>query len=208
MYTLLKPLFVREELLKRHVRIFRLSVFTRIFKLPQYKAKYFLETQVESGLFLRLKKGLYALKTDLPSEEEIANGLYKPSYLSFEYGLAYYHMIPEMPHTVTSATTKPTRLFSVSNMSFSYRSIKKQAFTGYSLFKLENKSFLIADKEKVLMDYLYFIALQKISGRDRLLLSLKNKAYCRTQGLNKEKIKNYLALFRNKKLKVLVKPFI
>ena len=34
--------------------------------------KYFLEKETDHGLLTRLKKGLYALKTDYPCEEEIA----------------------------------------------------------------------------------------------------------------------------------------
>jgi predicted transcriptional regulator of viral defense system len=198
MYALLKPLQVREELLNRNLRIFTAQDFIRIYKIPSYSAKYFLETQVKNGLFLRLKQGIYTLKTDIPSEEEIANALYKPSYISFEYALAYYNLIPEMVYAITSATTKPTRLFDVSGKAFSYQTIKKEAFTGYSLKKIEGKNFLIAEKEKALVDYLYFVSLNKSPENDRL----------ETKGFNKEKIIFYSALFKNKKLINLIKPFI
>ncbi len=200
MYTLLKPFQIREELLKRNLRIFTGQEFTRIFQASSHSTKYFLETQGQEGILLRLKRGIYTLKTDPPSEEEIANVLYKPSYISFEYALAYYNLIPEMPYVITSATTKPTRLFTTSNKSFSYRTIKKEVFTGYVLIKLENKSFLIAEKEKALVDYLYFVSLRKSSHNERLLENLKNKGYYKTEGLNKKKIIFYTKLFENKKL--------
>ena len=161
MYTLLKPMQIREELLKRNLRIFSGQEFRRIFQTSTQSTKYFLESQVLNGLFLRLKRGIYTLKTDLPSEEEIANAIYQPSYVSFEYALAYYNLIPEMVYTVTSATTKPTRLFDVSGIAYSYQTIKKEAFTGYFLRKTENKSYFIAEKEKALVDYLYFVSLKK-----------------------------------------------
>ncbi|MBI2025904.1 MAG: hypothetical protein HYT06_00835 [Candidatus Levybacteria bacterium] len=188
MYTLLKPLQVREELLERNMRIFTPEEFSRLFQTPKHVTKYFLEKQTMYGLFLRLKKGLYFLKTDPPSEEEIANSLYKPSYISFEYALSYYGILAEMPYTVTSATTKPTRLFTLNNMSFSYYTIKDHLFTGYSLIKLGSKSFLIADKEKALVDYLYFESLGKKPHNDRLNLS----------GIDKEKLQEYLKLFKRK----------
>ena len=84
MSTLLKPLQVREELLNRGIRVFTPLDFSRVFPKPQDQLQYFLETQTRQGLFIRLKRGLYALKTDPPSDEEVANVLYKPSYLSFE----------------------------------------------------------------------------------------------------------------------------
>lgn len=204
MYTLLKPIQIREELLKRNLRVFTASEFMRIFNTSPHTTKYFLETQVQQGFLLRLKRGIYTLKTDPPSEEEVANAIYKPSYISFEYALAYYHLLPEMPYIVTSATTKPTRLFTTTSSSFSYRTIKKEAYTGYALVKQDQKSFLIADKEKALVDYLYFFALHKSSENERLLENLKSKDYYKTEGLNKEKIFTYTKLFGNKRLLNLV----
>lgn len=204
MYTLLKPIQIREELLKRNLRVFTASEFMRIFDTSPHTTKYFLETQVQQGFLLRLKRGIYTLKTDPPSEEEVANAIYKPSYISFEYALAYYHLLPEMPYIVTSATTKPTRLFTTTSSSFSYRTIKKEAYTGYALVKQDQKSFLIADKEKALVDYLYFFALHKSPENERLLENLKSKDYYKTEGLNKEKIFTYTKLFGNKRLLNLV----
>lgn len=190
MSTLLKPLIVREELLKHDIRLFSPYEFGRLFRTPAYITKYFLEEQTRQGLFVRLKRGMYALKTDLPSEEEIANALYKPSYISFEYALAYYDILPEMPYTVTSATTKPTRLFTPPNMSFEYYTIKKEFYTGYSLVKRRTKSFLIAEPEKALVDYLYFETLGKRPHNDRLM----------TKNINKEKLMDYAEIYQRKSL--------
>lgn len=190
MYTLLKPLATREELLKKRLFIFTPYDFERAFKLPRYKAKYFLEKESDTGLFLRLKRGLYSLKTDLPSEEEIANRLYQPSYISFEYALAYFNILPEMPYSVTSATTKPTRTFIVGNKAFSYFTIKKNAYTGYILIKQNGKSFFMAEPEKALVDYLYFVSLGKKAKNDRL----------NTSFINKEKLFEYASLYNRNKL--------
>lgn len=208
MYTLLKPIQVREELLKKNIRIFTASEFMRIFNASSQSTKYFLETQASEGLLLRLKQGIYTLKTDPPSEEEIANAIYKPSYISFEYALAYYQLLPEMPYTVTSATTKPTRLFTASNTSFSYRTIKREAYTGYSLTTQEGRSFLIADREKALTDYIYFIILQKIPVSERLLESLNDKGYYRLQGLDKDKINEYVKMYAHERLTKFIKTLI
>jgi len=190
MYTLPKPLFVREELMNHGIRIFTPLEFNRVFPASPHKIKYFLNRQVKEGLLIRLKQGVYTLRTDIPSEEEIANKLYMPSYISFEYALAYYNILPEMPYTVTSATTKPTRLFTTQHQAFSYRPIKPEAYTGYSLQKVGGRAFLIADPEKALADYIYFWALGKLSGNDRLNLSL----------VKKQKVLEYARLFNRKKV--------
>ncbi len=118
MHTLLKPLQVRADLLRRGTAVFTGQDFQRIFQVSKFKAKYFLEAYTKAGLFVRLKRGLYALQDHLPPEEEIANLLYRPSYLSFEYALAAYAILPEMVYTVTSATPKPSRTFVVEEKSF------------------------------------------------------------------------------------------
>lgn len=194
MYTLPKPLLVREELLKRGIHIFTPLDFSRLYPLPAYKIKYFLEQQTKEGLLTRLKQGLYALKTDLPGDEEIANALYKPSYLSFEYVLAKYGIIPESPYHLTSATTNPTREFSVDYQEFYYYTIKLVAYTGYYLETQGNRKILIAEPEKALADYLYFVSLGQRSWNDRFNVSK----------LDKPKLMKYAKLFKRDKLIELV----
>lgn len=193
MSTLLKPLLVREELLKRGMTIFTPLDFSRLYPLPAHKIKYFLERQTKEGLLAHLKQGLYTLKTDLPRDEEIANALYKPSYLSFEYAMARYGIIPESPYHLTSATTNPTREYMVSHQVFSYYTIKLVAYTGYYLDTKGNRKILIAEPEKALADYLYFVALGKRSWNDRFDVSK----------LDKDKLREYAKLFkRNKVIKL------
>ncbi len=198
MSTLMKPLLVREELLRRNINAFSSWEFEKLFELSPDRAKYFLEEESKRGLFLRLKKGLYTLKTDIPGEKEIANKLYQPSYLSFEYALAYYNIMPEMVYSITSATTKPTREFDVQGINFAYFKIKKQAFTGYQLVSKGGKSFLIAEPEKALADYLYFVSLGKRGKNDRLNVS----------SLDKQKVRSFAALYDRVGLNKLVEEVL
>jgi predicted transcriptional regulator of viral defense system len=195
MYTILKPLSVREELLQRGVGIFTPQDFQRIFCANRLRTKYFLEEYTRGGLFLRLKNGLYALKTDPPPEEETANRLYRPSYLSFEYALATYNILPEMPYSVTSATTKPTRTFAVGERTFSYLTIKRSAFAGYMPARRSSRTVLIADAEKALVDYLYFVSLGRKPRNDRL----------DPAGLDRQKALGYSALYQRAGLDRLVR---
>jgi len=201
MSTYLKPLLIREKLISQGIRIFTPSLFSQITGANKISTKHFLETQVKSGLLIRLKRGLYTLKTDPPSEQEIANSIYQPSYISFEYALAFYGLLPEMPYSLTSATTKTTRNFTINSTTFSYRSIKTNIFTGYSLIKEGNHSFLIADQEKAFLDYYYFVYLGKASTNDRLISRAKLK-------LNQIKIKTYLSLFNNPPFTKFINSFL
>ena len=192
MSTYLKPIQVREKLILHNIKIFTPKIFFQIFNTNKISTKHFLETQTKQGTFARLKKGLYCLRTDQPTEQEIANNLYQPSYISFEYALSYYGLLPEMPYTITSATTKPTRNFTINSSTFLYRTIKKTLYTGYSLVKTENNSFLIADMEKAFLDYYYFVYLKKVPQNDRLIARSKQKT-------NQVKIQSYLKQYNNSK---------
>lgn len=200
MSTLLKPIWVREQLIEKNLYIFTPHFFSRLFNASPETTKYFLETQVREGLFLRLKRGLYALATDHVSVEHIANALYAPSYLSLEYALSYYHLIPETVYTITSITSKPTRLFSVRGLAYTYQSIKKSAFTGYSLVTYGDNSFLMADVEKSLVDYLYFVLLEHKTLNDRLDLTRSS--------FDSAKALEYSSLFHSPGLTALVQQII
>lgn len=190
----MKPLLVREELLKRGIKIFTTLDFSRIFPNSPDQIQYFLERQTKEGLFLRLKKGLFALQTNPPHDEEIANVLYKPSYLSFEYALAKYGIIPESPYHLTSATTNPTRQFSVLHQDYFYYTIKREAYTGYYLNTEGSKRAQIADPQKALADYLYFVAIGQKSWNDRFDVSK----------IDKNKLIKYALIFERKKILKLV----
>ncbi|MBI2335057.1 hypothetical protein HYU96_04665 [Candidatus Daviesbacteria bacterium] len=190
----MKPILAREELLNRGIKIFTPLEFRRIFPKSEAKIQYFLETQTKQGLFIRLKKGLYALKTDLPGDEEIANALYRPSYLSFEYAMAKYGIIPESPYHLTSATTNPTRVFNVNHQAFSYFTIKQETYAGYYLDTGGSRKILIAEPEKALADYLYFVSLGQRSWNDRFNVSKLDKA----------KLMEYAKLFKRDKIVELV----
>src|SRR3990170_8300541 len=56
MCALMKPIVVREELIKRGALIFTPQDFQRIFHTNRFSTKYFLEEYTRVGLFLRLKK--------------------------------------------------------------------------------------------------------------------------------------------------------
>ena len=189
---------VLEGLKARNMRIFTPRLFRGVFPVAPTRIKYFLETATKKGRIVRLKKGLYAVKTPLPSEEEIANVLYQPSYISFEYALMKHGILPEMVYAVTSATTKPTRLFTVGGLGYSYLTIGERAFIGYTLqnenVSGETRSVLFAEPEKALADYLYFVALGRKTLNDRLIL----------ERLDKKKIIQYANLFNNRKLVSLI----
>jgi len=148
--------------LKRNkVSIFSLRDIVNIFPDANVETiKNNLTNWLKKGYIERLKRNLYmcvepVLESATP-DFYIANKLYIPSYISLETALSHYNIIPEIAAQVISITTKPSREFKNRQGVFIYRSCKKRAFTGYRIVYYEGYKVLIADKEKALVDFLYF----------------------------------------------------
>ena len=200
MYNLVKPLFVRAELLKRNIRVFTPRQLSIIFHLNTFQTEYVIRKLVRDGLLKRLKPGTYTIKTDPPDEKEIANALYKPSYISYDYALSYYQLIPEFVYQITSATTKPTRLFTYDSLAFGYYTIKKDAYTGFVLKEEKGRTFYIAQPEKAVVDYLYALSL----GYRGLLGQRTINDRINKTSLSIEKIRHFAKLFAWRKLDELI----
>lgn len=110
------------------------------------------------GEIIRVKKGLYVLGSGLRRRpfcrELLANLIYGPSYVSLEYALHYYGLIPERAETLTSVTCGRSRVFNTPAGNFSYRMIPMDAFRiGMDRVELDDgRAFLIAVPEKALAD--------------------------------------------------------
>jgi hypothetical protein len=82
--------------------------------------------------------------------------IYGPSYVSLDYALHYYALIPERVEAVTSVTCGRSRRFSTPVGLFVYRMIPMEAYQiGMDRVELEGgRSFLMATPEKALADKL------------------------------------------------------
>lgn len=121
-----------------------------------------LTMMIKSGEVVRLRRGLFLEGGARYSAKTLANKIYGPSYISFEYALSYYNMIPERVETVTCASfnKNKNKRFDTPVGSFLYRSIPQAAYP-YGIIRQEEDGnpFLIATKEKALCD-----TISKIGG--------------------------------------------
>lgn len=112
----------------------------------------------EKGYLRKVIKGYYLFADRAVDESvlfEIANRIYKPSYVSLESALAHYQLIPESVFGVTSVSTRRTYRFSGLPAAFSYRAVKPELYFGYEIEAAGGKGFKIARPEKAVLDYLY-----------------------------------------------------
>jgi len=140
-----------------------------IHALSQYKnPRVKINDLLKKGEIIRIKKGLYvfgpALAQKPYSKETLANLIYGPSYISLEYALSFYGLIPEKVETVTSVTNKRKKLFRTPVGVFSYAYINPDLFPhGTTLHRIDDRhTILIATKEKAVCDTLYFT--KKLAG--------------------------------------------
>lgn len=155
------------RLSQKGIRIFSPEEFRRLFGVTLRASQEFIKDH-HRDLFIKLRNGLYAVKADPPHELEIANRLYGPSYVSLDYALAYYGVIPETVYAVTSVTTKVTRSFTVQGRSYEYSRIKGKAYLGHHLVREGAVRALMAVPEKALADYCYFVDLRLRTLNERL----------------------------------------
>ena len=101
--------------------------------------------------------GLYETDPNVPGYL-LASSIYGPSYISFEYALAYYGLIPEKVTTVTCATfnKRKKKEYLTKFGNFTYRDVPVLAYPEEILLISEKDySYQIATPEKALCDKLY-----------------------------------------------------
>ena len=140
-----------------------------IHELHDYRSpKTKLGRLVKEGVYTPVIRGLY--ETDPNTAGYLlAGSIYGPSYLSFDFALSYYGMIPEIVHTVTCATynKKKKRIYETEFGNFIYRDVPVKAYPIGIIIKNESDySFQIATKEKALSDKLY--SMKPISNQKEL----------------------------------------
>jgi predicted transcriptional regulator of viral defense system len=168
-----------------------------------------LTTWCKKGLVIQLRKGLYVLndadRRFAPSRLFLANQLYQPSYISTEYALHYYDLIPERVTDVTSVTPRKSAVFENRYGRFVYQHVKVKAFSGYHMIKDENGfNILIAEPEKAMLDLLRLNP-SRFRESAQVIESLRLQ---NTDTLRTGKLLAYSRLFECRRLKRLVNRLV
>jgi len=167
----------------------------RIFGVSKVAATFLIHRYTKKGFTKRLKRGIYTLYDTSVPDIYLANKLYEPSYVSLEFALSFHRVIPETVYEITSVSTKPTRQFKALGKMFSYHRIKKEAFTGYAVYRQRDISALIAEPEKAFVDLTYL----RLRKRKKLLSRFDKEK------INPAKALRYAKLFDNEKLSSVIK---
>ena len=113
---------------------------------------------IREGVIVRVKKGLYVFGNEFRkrpfSAVYVANLIYGPSYVSLEYALQMYSLIPERVEEITSITSGRSKRFVTPIGTFSYRKVPERAYAGGMDIQIDASGggYLIAVPEKALVD--------------------------------------------------------
>lgn len=116
---------------------------------------------LNAGELIRVKKGIYVfgkLYANHPfSLEILANMIYGPSYISREYALSFYGIIPEAVHEIMSMCCTRNKIFETPVGRFSYRYLNKDRYAiGVQRIEIRDGVYAnIATPEKALADMIY-----------------------------------------------------
>jgi hypothetical protein len=164
---------------------------------------------VKNEELIRLKNGFYLISDKITHGsgkvipfEQVANLLYGPSYVSMEWALSFYGMIPERVHTITSMTLGRNKEYHTSIGDFSYFTLSSES---YSIGITQKKSpdfvggFIIASPEKALADTVFKTCknLDKDQLKDELLESKRIDRECFHE-LNKDLLEDIAKSYRAK----------
>ena len=174
----------------------------REYRSPKSK----LSRMADSGEIFPITKGLYETDRNTPAYL-LAGSIYGPSYISFEFALGYYGLIPEAVYTVTSATfeKKKKKRYQTSFGNFTYQDVPRTAFPlGIRLVQEGEYFYRIAEPEKALCDKLYSVP--PVANLDELMALLTENFRIEEDELREldiEKISRYSQAYHSTNVKKL-----
>lgn len=113
--------------------------------------------EILRGNLIKLRKGMYETNANVPGYL-LATSIYGPSYLSFDFALYYYGLIPEKVLVYTNATfdKKKKKRYDTFFGTYLYRDVPKEVYPlGIKLVEEDGYLYQIASPEKALCDKLY-----------------------------------------------------
>lgn len=163
---------------------------------------------INEGHYIKITKGLYETDANV-SGYLLANAIYGPSYLSFEFALSYHGLIPEAVYTYTSATFKKKKEKKYTNFfgTFTYKDIPAKAFP-YEIQVIKENAYVykIASGEKALCDKLYM--LKPVKNKKEMVFLLFNELRIdetKFDELNKDILLELCDLYPSTNLRILKK---
>ncbi len=161
----------------------------------------------KAGWLVRIKRGLYLVVTDLGSLAAgnvsnfvISNALNRMSYISFANALNWYGMFDQLTRSVDAVTSARARNYHFQNTEFRFFRVNEKLFFGFTKERANGKIVNIAEKEKVVLDYLFLrrnaaatsLVLEKLKEHKDAFEFSKMIDYAKAYNLTTQRILGFL----------------
>lgn len=144
-----------KRIFESKISFFTLQTVREVLQIKTQSSLYkVVKRLIASGILIKVERNAYMISHYTGSEFGLAYTIYHPSYISFESALSYYGVLSQFPYEVTSATIRQTKSKQYSDKEYGYYHIQKGLYWGY----VKQTNFLIAEKEKALLDQLYLVS--------------------------------------------------
>lgn len=185
-----------------------LSVMENLKNYASPKAR--LTRLLGAGKLIQVRRGLFVDDTAV-SRRALAPLIYGPSYISFQYALASYGLIPERVEVVTCASfnKNKNKLYHTPFGAYRYLYLPTAVYPyGLRLAEDEGASYLIASEEKALCDAVYKApAVTTVTEMDSLLLDDWRMDPGELGGMDRDFISWLAPMYGRKALRALVAWF-
>jgi len=165
---------------------------------------YRIKSLINKNYLVKVKQGFYISTQYMEKEpnpqlylEFIGGILKEPSYVSLEYALAKYNLIPESVFDITYVTTQKTDKFVTSIGAFIYKSICNRLYLGFENIQYKDKIISFAYPYKAIFDLFYYA---NFNNKD----SIKDYVYSSRinwQNLDKSNLRQLKKLMIDSKIK-------
>lgn len=177
------------KLMESRLAVFKLPDLAALLEIDRESSLFKVINQlVSAGVLVKVERNKY-LKAGGVSDFLTANFLYQPSYVSLESALSFWGILPQFSKEVTSVTVKLSKQKQFGGKAFGFYRMQKKLFWGY----VKQDGFLIAEKEKAVLDLAYLAAKgvrswnydeYELSGIDKIKL----KTYAKQTPKNVQKL--------------------
>lgn len=159
--------------------------------------------RIKSGFYLNIKL-LYQSSSRESFLEYVGSIAKYPSYISLEYALAKYGLIPESIYTITYISTKKPGIYKSKTINYKYRNIKPYLFNGYEVKKYKDSNYFFATKFKALFDFIYLTSGNETAKLEKILLDSRIN-WQSLNKLDKQNFKKYCQESKSTKMMQVIK---
>lgn len=152
-FSFVNTLDLLKKLKNSTISVFTVKDVARLTGKKENYAYLLSHRLVKRGLISKIEKGKYCLpETNVLC---VASSLTFPSYISFYEALNFYNATTQIPRVIDVVCAVSKRKTKYEGYELNFTKFKTKRIFGFSKKSTENKTFFIAEPEKLIIDCLY-----------------------------------------------------